>query len=238
MINIIYSPVLEYDEKTAEGFDEARKRKLSAPGLSPVKKNEMYTSGVLIESIRPEGTSVYYKTGGRPEFTKYFDSVTLTSHSCYISFNVTHSGGRVFLAYSDQNDVGVDYEPADREIKDKISSKLCTETEKVIFNGLTDEAQKQEFLLKLFTRKEAVAKLLGLGLAMDFSEVCVIGEKDDWFKMDFIARAIIPEKYLGKKTFKNFIVRTLVSEGGYLSVAYEYDERKLRDRYEISISKY
>lgn len=237
MINIIYSPVMEYDDAVASGFDSARKKKLSSEGLSRQKKNEMFTSGFLIEKIRPEGTNVYYKAGGRPEFTKYFDSVTLSTHSSYRSFNVSHSGGLVFLAYSDQNDVGVDFEPGDREISDRIKKRLCSDTEKSIYEVLDTEEKKHEFLLKLFTRKEALSKLFGVGIALDFSRIEDKGVLNDWYKNDFIAKVEIPEDILGKNRLKTYVIRTLFIEGGYLSVAYEYNQVKLRDRYELNISK-
>ena len=117
MINVIYSPSLEFCEGKTEGFDSSRKQRLSHAKASN-KKNEIYTAGLLIDRIKPEGSKVYYKTGGRPEFTKYRESSDMSKNPLDRSFNVTHSGGLVFIAYSDENDVGVDFEPADRHVND------------------------------------------------------------------------------------------------------------------------
>lgn len=236
MINILYSPVLEYDEAKAQCFDEARKKRLSLAGNSQ-RKNEVFTSGMLIESIRPMNTHVYCKTGGRPAFTSYYDC-SVTYRPIPRNFNITHSGGMVFCAYSDLDDVGVDYEPANRKIIDRVTNKLCSPEEITAYKKLDGSVLEQEFLLKLFTRKESLSKLMGIGLSLSFSDITDTGALGNWDKKDFISKISVPESYTGKNCHKNYVVRTIHLENGYLSVAYEYDENKPREEYELNISKY
>ena len=162
----------------------------------------------------------------------------MSMNSSYRSFNITHSGGLVFCAYSDENDIGVDFEPCDRRVNDLLEKGLCAESEKAVFEAIEDADERSKFLLKMFTRKEALAKLLGIGLRMDFTSIVDLGISQYGNKKDIISKMEVPESTPGRKPMKNYVVRTIMIEDGFLSIAYEYDEKKLRDRYELSISRY
>ena len=232
MINILYSPLLRYDSSMTSGFDNNRLDRIERTNTSS-RKDELFTSGLLIEKIRPENAGIYYRQNGKPAFTKYYNinSSLLPDRS----FSVTHSGGLVICAWSDQDDVGVDFEPADRKIIDRITRKLCSAEETAAFEKL----DKQEFLLKLFTRKEALSKLLGLGLALDFSEITDKGFISGWDRKDFTSEiSVSPDLFKSNERPKKFMVRTLHFENGYLSLAYESDSSAQDDRYELNVSKY
>ncbi|MBR6273435.1 MAG: 4'-phosphopantetheinyl transferase superfamily protein [Lachnospiraceae bacterium] len=237
MINVIYSPSLEFTEGKTEGFDSSRKQRLSHAKASN-KKNEIYTAGILIDRIKPEGSKVYYKTGGRPEFTKYRESSDMSKNPLDRSFNVTHSGGLVFIAYSDENDVGVDFEPADRHVNDLLEKGLCADSEKEVFEAIEDPDERSRFLLKMFTRKEALAKLLGIGIRMDFPSVVDKGVSQYDNKDEINSEMFVPENTPGRKAGKTYYVRTIMVENGFLSLAYEKGENATEDRFEVSISKY
>ena len=133
----------------------------------------------------------------------------------------------------------MDFEPADRKIIDRITRKLCSAEETAAFEKLDKEADKQEFLLKLFTRKEALSKLLGLGLALDFSEITDKGFISGWDRKDFTSEiSVSPDLFKSNERPKKFMVRTLHFEKGYLSLAYESDSSAQDDRYELNVSKY
>ena len=237
MINVIYSPSLVFDENRTDGFDYSRKQRLSH-GEPSNKKNEIFTAGLLIERIKPEGAMVYYRTEGRPEFTKYYDCLSTGKIHGYRSFNVTHSGGLVFCAYSDEIEVGVDFEPSNRHVNDLLEKGLCADNEKEVFEAIEDPDERSRFLLKMFTRKEALAKLLGIGIRMDFPSIVDTGVDQYGNSKEFVAKMEVPEQTTGRKAEKTYYVRTILVEDGYLSIAYEYDEKKAGERYEVKISKY
>ena len=236
MINVIYSPSLEFDENKTGAFDAARKQRLSHAAPSN-KKNEIYTAGLLIAKIKPEGRKIYYKTDGRPEFTKYCnsgESVNCESRS----FNITHSGGLVFCAYSDDNSLGVDFEPMNRHVNDLLEKGLCADVEKEAFEAIEDPDERSRFLLKMFTRKEALAKLFGVGIRMDFPSIIDKGIDRYGGDTEVLSEMEVPDNIPGRIPSKTYVVRTVLVENGYLSLAYEYDAAKPDESYKLNISKY
>lgn len=230
MVNIIYSPVLEYDHGIAERFDETRRKRLSADFKINKPRDEIFTSGVLIDMIRPEGAEIFYRDDGRPAFKISNDCAALRS------FNVTHSGGFVFCAFSDEVEVGVDFESADRAISERISKRLCSGSELDYLGTLSPE-DKRIFLLKLFTRKEAVSKLLGLGITMDFKNITDLGLLQNPDSDDFSSVTDIPGEKNDDTIDSLCLLRTIVIENGYLSTAIKYDADKAEDCYKLNIRR-
>lgn len=195
-INLIVSEFLEPDEAVIAGFDENRRERLNKAG-SEERRKELYTSGVLIEKIRPSGAVLCYGEHGKPYFRWSYEEglgENSANEELIRRFNLTHSAGKVFCVWSDELELGVDFESADRIINSSVVRRLCTETEIKYYKEIESAEKAGIWLLKLFTRKEAISKLYGKGMHMDF-------------------RAIADES-------GDYSVITEEIENGYLSIAY------------------
>jgi 4'-phosphopantetheinyl transferase len=94
-----------------------------------------------------------------------------------LHFNLSHSGGRVLYAVACR-EVGVDLEPLDRNASfASLVERICTPRERAAFQALPAEQLRDAFFA-CWTRKEAIAKALGGGLASGLRtlEVCCWGE--------------------------------------------------------------
>ncbi len=78
-----------------------------------------------------------------------------------IEFSLSHSHGYAAAAISDESNVGIDVEAAEisPEKADKLAKRFFTEDEKQFIEADTDS------FLRLWTRKEAYAKMLGTPLS-------------------------------------------------------------------------
>jgi phosphopantetheinyl transferase len=85
-----------------------------------------------------------------------------------LHLSIAHSGEYVACAVSGRR-VGVDIERSDRaEADDEFARRVCSPAELEQLGELTAPA-----LIRLWTRKEAVAKLLGFGLTLPFEQLDV-----------------------------------------------------------------
>lgn len=90
------------------------------------------------------------------------------------SFNLSHSGPHVLVAIG-PGPVGADIEDASRRpVADGVIRRCCSEAEHSWLAGLAG-ADRPAAFLGLWTKKEAVAKALGLGLVLPFSSFEVRG---------------------------------------------------------------
>ena len=104
------------------------------------------------------------------EYSKYGKPVLSGQHAT-LNFNLSHSETHVLFALSKTHKVGVDIESLDRSVDSPtLSIRYCTPVELAALNLLPQDQQRQAFLT-CWTRKEALAKGLGLGLHMPFSSV-------------------------------------------------------------------
>ncbi len=87
-------------------------------------------------------------------------------------FSVSHSWGMVLAAVSDGN-VGADIERCDR-CSDRLIQKCCTPEEREYLEAVPDKGRE---FMRLWTRKEALSKLDGRGIAMGFGSVCVLSDE-------------------------------------------------------------
>jgi 4'-phosphopantetheinyl transferase len=84
-----------------------------------------------------------------------------------LTFSLSHSGRRWMLALAPGAPVGIDVEQdAGRDLAAAVRQVL-SECERADFDALGDERERRLFLLRAWTRKEAVCKALGIGLAAD-----------------------------------------------------------------------
>ena len=91
-----------------------------------------------------------------------------------LHFNLSHSGGRALYAVA-RCEVGVDLERLDRTVSHAaILERVCTPREWAAFQALPVERMQPAFFA-CWTRKEAIAKALGGGLASGLRtlDVCV-----------------------------------------------------------------
>lgn len=92
------------------------------------------------------------------------------------AFNIAHSGSRVLVALSSAGEVGVDVE-AHRALRDglDIAERFYSEREAAELRRLDGRA-REELFFRLWSRKEAVLKAAGLGVAGLSRETDVLGE--------------------------------------------------------------
>ena len=108
-------------------------------------------------------------------------------------FSISHSSGMALAAVSDGN-VGADIERCDRR-SDRLIQKCCTPDEREYLESTPDKSRE---FMRLWTRKEALSKLDGRGIAMGFGSVSVLGderiftaERDGFFLS--VASETVPE---------------------------------------------
>lgn len=175
-IKITVSDLLDIDENVVLGFDEVRKGRLERI-KSEEQRKEVYTSGVLIDKIRPDGAELRYEKNGKPYFvnngsvSRYLTSGENVKNISERYFSITHSSGKVICVWSDEVKVGADFESVKRIISPSIVRRLCTEKEKEYYNNISSQEEANQWLLMLYTRKEAVSKLIGSGINMIFSNI-------------------------------------------------------------------
>ncbi|WP_254552485.1 4'-phosphopantetheinyl transferase superfamily protein [Kitasatospora sp. MMS16-BH015] len=115
--------------------------------------------------VGPEEVELGYRDKGRP-FIRGNDSVDVS---------ISHTDGLLLVGLSTQGQIGVDVEPADRELYDQgLARHLCTETELKRVEALPYELRNAE-LLRIWTLKEAYTKAIGTGLMSSFGSFSVDG---------------------------------------------------------------
>ena len=100
-----------------------------------------------------------------------------------VHFSLSHSGKYAVCVIADHN-IGVDVENRQRKLLSEgkpekilaIARKSFSDREYQVFANSSGEEQIEMFL-KCWTRKEAVSKAYGKGMAMDFSKICKPDEK-------------------------------------------------------------
>lgn len=89
-----------------------------------------------------------------------------------LHISYSHSGDFVACAVSHRR-IGVDIERADRaEADERLAAHICTPVERRTVELLPERA-RQQAIVRLWARKEAVAKALGMGLAIPFDRLDV-----------------------------------------------------------------
>ncbi|MBV8367930.1 MAG: 4'-phosphopantetheinyl transferase superfamily protein [Candidatus Eremiobacteraeota bacterium] len=83
-----------------------------------------------------------------------------------LAFSLSHSGRRWMLAVAPGGPVGIDVEQDAGRDLDAVQHVL-SDAERVNFDALAGERERLLFLLRAWTRKEAVCKALGIGLGAD-----------------------------------------------------------------------
>ncbi len=151
--------------------------------------------------LLPGKISFSYGARGKPEVVPPADAQP-------ISFNVSHRGALALYAFTINREIGIDVEQL-REVPEAlaIARNHFTPAETKLLEQANNPTTLQECFFRLWTRKEAVIKAVGTGLAMPLDEFDVSSgreEPDAWRTVEVPAR---PET--------SWSVRDLVIAPGY-----------------------
>jgi 4'-phosphopantetheinyl transferase len=87
-----------------------------------------------------------------------------------VHFNVSHTDGLSVIAVSRDRPVGIDIETVQTALEEEFVRTFLSQREWNAVRRLT-EAQRQRDVIRLWTLKEAYAKLLGTGVSADFTSL-------------------------------------------------------------------
>jgi 4'-phosphopantetheinyl transferase len=121
--------------------------------------------------IEPSAVKIVQGVRGRPELAPVHSPRDLDD----LRFNLSHTAGLAVCAIGRGRAIGVDVEAVDRRAISQAAIERALrphEAERVMKAG---ESQRTEAFLRRWTVKEAYAKALGIGMALDFHEIGVEG---------------------------------------------------------------
>lgn len=88
-----------------------------------------------------------------------------------LTFSLSHGGAVAACAISTAGRVGVDVEPADREVDPGVLDMVLAPAERRLVDAGADAASRRRAFLGLWTAKEAYAKAVGEGLSLPLREL-------------------------------------------------------------------
>ena len=94
--------------------------------------------------------------------------IAATAGLPYLNFNLSHSGHAAAIAVSLTCPLGIDIEPAVQTVNFDIFDSMLSAGERAYLNSRPASLRQLDFV-RLWTLKEAYAKLLGRGLSLDFT---------------------------------------------------------------------
>lgn len=147
--------------------ERARAERLREPNsrMSYVAAHALLRDALGVElGIGPRDVEIVHDARGAP-------SLGGEHGSSPIRFSLTHTDGLVACALARSRDVGIDAEHRSRGgLVSELAETTLTEDERQAIEG-GDEPARAAGFLRLFTRKEAYLKALGVGLAVEMSRV-------------------------------------------------------------------
>jgi 4'-phosphopantetheinyl transferase len=110
-----------------------------------------------------------------------------------VSFNISHSDNLCVCAIADKNiELGVDTECKDRRVNwRKISKNVLSEKELSYINDIPNDTDQLDAFVKLWTKKEAISKAIGKGLAIPFRNISLEEEENvaqKWMTYTFLLK--------------------------------------------------
>lgn len=135
--------------------------------------------------ISPESVKITLDENGKP---------SLGHGPSSPGISLSHSDGRIVYALSSVP-VGVDIERRRPVDVNRLASGHFSAHERVALEKLTDERARLEFFFDHWTRKEAVSKLLGLGLRAPFEKIQISGDHAQFEKESISTRAFDWDDY-------------------------------------------
>jgi len=133
-----------------------------------------------------------------------------------VFYSISHSGNYVICVLSDRR-VGIDIENKFRsafseakiERLEKIAKKCLTMGEEIRFFNCDDE-EKADTLIRFWTRKESYSKALGIGLAMDFSQIDT-EKMDELYWSDWLEEGYFCSLYVENGVFTDMKLQEIVT---------------------------
>jgi 4'-phosphopantetheinyl transferase len=133
-------------------FDKDRNRFIVRHGLLRVLLSQYI-------DLKPDQIQFCYSKNGKPELPGMLNEPN-------IRFNLSYSEGFCLFAITRGREIGVDIECSGRSLdRDQIINNFFTEKEKYSFHCL-NKRQRENAFFKLWTKKEALIKALGIGLSL------------------------------------------------------------------------
>ncbi len=156
MSTICIRPIAEYRDYPEELLEPVRRSKIAACKVE-AKKEELRAAGALLrETLAADG----YELQGPIELEyQCYGKPYLVDQARY--FSLSHSGEYVACVV-DCQEVGIDIEKI-QPVNRRVAERILNEDEYRAFDEKTEE-EKDEELIRLWTRKESVAKCLGGGI--------------------------------------------------------------------------
>lgn len=163
--------LLDRDERSRlDAFAKSPDRRRFIFGAALARVMVARVSGVAAEVVQLDRTC--YRCGqprGRP---------VVVAPDCGVELSVSHSGGLVAVAVRIGGRVGIDIESLDwPRALERVATLALGPAELEKF-GRTKGPERHAALLRLWTRKEAVVKMMGRGLAVDLPAVMVSGPNE------------------------------------------------------------
>jgi 4'-phosphopantetheinyl transferase len=123
--------------------------------------------GVSVQEI-----TLQTAAGGKPELAPPMPT--------WLRFSMSRAGSRGLYALARDAEVGVDLEDRSRVVDtEAVANRFFSGTERELLGGL-DETEKQLGFYRIWTRKEAVLKAMGVGLDVPMAALDVSGEMARW----------------------------------------------------------
>jgi 4'-phosphopantetheinyl transferase len=155
------------EQARAAGFRSAVDERRFVAGL-------VMRRSVLGRYLGLDPAAVGFREGvnGRPE---------LAGEGGNLRFNVSHSGDIGLLAVTHASEIGVDVEvPQAFPDRDRVARDTFHPEEVGAIEALASEAEREAAFYRCWTRKEALAKAVGLGFHLPFGGFAVdVGEVDE-----------------------------------------------------------
>lgn len=151
-------------------------------------------------------------------YNQYKKPSLLHPSQSHIQFNLAHSGFKAVYAITLDHEVGIDIEKINLVYNDAIAERFFSNQEKIDLSRLTPEERRTGFY-QLWSRKEALLKAIGKGLAIPLSsftvslsqELEIISlENQTWSLLSFTtekgyASALVSNQKITKLHFWRFI---------------------------------
>ena len=177
--------LLEHCAASFDALIDADERARGSAFHSPLDRvRHLVTRGVLRalagHYLDSPPTALRFKRGtfGKPAITSP-DGAPLT-------FNVSHSGDVVLLAFARAGELGVDVERWNPRLGDaeraRIAESVFSDTERATLESISSAALRQHAFYSLWSRKEAYLKGTGAGISGGLSHVDI--------SMDEVARVV------------------------------------------------
>lgn len=133
-----------------------------------------------------------------------------------VFYSISHSGNYVICVLSDRR-VGIDIENKFRSVfseakndrLEKIAKKCLTMGEEIHFYNC-DEDEKADTMMRFWTRKESYSKALGIGLAMDFSQIDT-EKMNDLYWSDWLEEGYFCSLYVEDGVFQDMKLQEIVT---------------------------